>query len=188
MSAAGLACALLNRNADDTRHWRRSAGLQSRGVVVPQLLNEVSAAEAVQRLERMDLSVFAPFTLLAIDDHQVFTAAWDGQAVSSAQTRVAQLPMWASSGYGDEHVIAPRAAWFADQVKADPTPAQQDAFHLSRLGSDPVCWVAMARSDARTVSQTVITSVRGTVALDYAVVHEDGTRGPVHRQQLDCVR
>lgn len=182
-SARGLVLALLNRNADDAERWRRSAGLRSRGAIIPELIASPGAGAALDALAERPLDRFAPFALIVIDDGTVATATWDGSALSLAPVEAGGPRMWASSGYGDERVRAPRAAAFA-AVAADPDPARQDAFHAGREGADHVAWVAMRRDDARSVSRTVIAVDPTALHLRYAPLDEDGHEGPAAELRL----
>lgn len=172
-SARGLVLALLNRNAAGTGTWQRRLGLRSRGLLIPELLAAADAETAFACLSGERLRDFAPFSLVAIDDHRALSAVWDGTLLHGAAHPRAAPVMWASSGYGDERVRPARCAAFS-AVEAAPDARRQDAFHAGREGGDPVAWVAMRRADARSVSRTTIVVDHAQIALRYAPLDEDG--------------
>jgi len=180
-----LACALLNRNEDEVARWRSAASPRSRGELVPRLMAARDADAAATLVQDLDLAVFAPFTLLVLDPVRVAVVRWDGDHRRLERHPLDRPLMWASSGYGDQRVAEPRARWFAELVEPDPGPHTQDAFHASRLGEDPVSWVAMAREDARSVSRTVVEVDAQRVAMHYAELDEAGREGGFHHLILD---
>jgi len=172
----GLVIALLNRNAEDASRWRGRHGLRSRGEIIPAVIAAADASQALDLLAALRPASFAPYVLVAMDDDRVLTATWDGTDLQPELVRRADPRLWASSGYGDDRVRAPRQAVFARMVAA-PTPAVQDAFHASRDGDDHVAWVAMRRDDARSVSRTVIEVAPDAVTMRYAPLDDDGAEG-----------
>ena len=167
----GLALTLLNGNP--TPPFDRSGlELTSRGVLIPELIDRRSAAEAVAALGDRDLSPFAPFRLVAVDaSGAVIDARWDRRELL-ATVHDRQLACFASSGLGDR-LVACRVPLFDELVVPHPTPAAQDLFHAHRWPDRPELSVLMSRPAARTVSVTAVELTPGKApAVSYRPVQE----------------
>ena len=160
----GLTVALLNRyqdSADPTTADRR----RSRGLLVRDLAASADADDLRRRLETMDLSLYAPFTLLVLtaDTGRAVTCHWDGRRLSAAREAVAPL---ASSGHEPLTVPLNRRDLWSRIAKVD-----RDAcltFHRSHepeRGAQSPC---MHRYDARTVSLTHVEVAADRVRMAYA--------------------
>lgn len=161
-------------------------GLASRGLIIPSLLDSASARVAASRVQQLELTRFAPFTLLAADlavngperqpdrgagasaspggaCSRIWRAYWDGRTVSIDQLGAAPICV-ASSGLGDA-LVAPRLPLFDSMVReadrAMHLPSVQDRFHRHRWPSRPEISVLMSRRDARTVSITTVELLAG---------------------------
>ena len=80
----GLTLSLLNVNPTPPPNILSGSRLRSRGLIIPDLFSAPAAgtaADAVALLGRMDLDVFAPFRLVAVDDAGVIDARWDRAAL-----------------------------------------------------------------------------------------------------------
>lgn len=151
---SGLALCLLNLNPDPPIGLR--AGLRSRGLVIPHLLELGSIADAADELARTNLRPFAPFRLIgAGSGPAVLEARWDRTRLSMSWH--ADLPLClVSSGLGDA-LVAPRLDLFEELVvEPGPSPARQDDFHRHSWPDRRELSVLMTRADARTVSITTL--------------------------------
>ena len=89
--------------------------------------------------------------------------------------------MMTSWSLGDAYVDVPRRRLFR-RFMADRGGDRLDAqrrYHRHRWPRRPDVSVMMSRSDARTVSQTVVDVTPGSVAMDYKAFDVSLSRGPV---------
>ncbi|MBC6954265.1 MAG: hypothetical protein DWB46_08775 [Leptolyngbya sp.] len=156
----GLALALLNVNAPGGESAPPRAGRRSRGLLIPSLIDALTADEAADRLAAADLARFDPFRLVAVQPDargvpRSLDAVWDGERLHLTAHGQAAV-CFASSGLGDA-VVLPRLPLFEELVVAPgPTPEAQDAFHAHRWPHRPEISVLMSRDAARTVSVTAV--------------------------------
>jgi hypothetical protein len=171
-SDAGLAFALLNVNGAPAA----PAGRRSRGLAIPTLLGCDGLEAATSRALKLNCRDFAPFRLLMVDGRGCVVLSWDGCDRDFELLPLARPLMVTSSGLGDALVQAPRRRLFEETVVARSTPEAQDAFHRHRWPDRPHLSVNMSRSDALTVSQTVIDVAPERVCLTYreAAPGDDG--------------
>lgn len=178
----GLTLALLNLNLAGVAAPGRHA--VSRGLVIPALLAQGHAEEAMNALRKLDLERFAAFRLVAIDrlesGERVLEARWDRSALKVFAHDGAPA-CFASSGLGDELVV-PRLELFREMVvRPGASAAAQDLFHDHVWANRPEISVRMSRAEARTVSRTSVTVEadplkpgRRRVSMEYHPVQESG--------------
>lgn len=174
-NSGGLLLCLLNLNPSPPPMLPPPQSLRSRGLVIPSLIAAADAADALGALQELDLDVFAPFRLVAVDARasgvRILEARWDREELALAQP-VRPPACFVSSGLGDALVL-PRLDLFQSQVaphaEADASQAQ-DRFHQHAWPDRPEISVLMRRDDARTVSITTVQVLGGSVAMDYAPV------------------
>jgi hypothetical protein len=176
-NSSGLIAALLNRNPGTAPAFHRAAGIRSRGVIIPLLLQYTAAAKALNQLTVEKLEKFAPFTLIASDEHGLHECTWgedgwhhishDFSACHLAQHSAPQARCWTSSGYGDAWVAEARSPIFQEHFLNKPSQQRQDALHHRRDGNDGARWIWMRREDARTVSRTTFDIHKDRVCCHY---------------------
>ncbi len=171
VSDAGLALSLLNLNLEPAIDVSGLRGIQSRGLIIPELLREADAEHAVRRLAAMDLERFAPFRLLAVSGPDPVAAElrWDRSELTVAWHE--QTVCLASSGLGDSRVLR-RLDLFEELVlRPGPSPERQDEYHRHTWAERPEISVLMSRPEARTVSITTIeVTPEGDPAMAYEAV------------------
>lgn len=150
---AGLVLALLNVNSGQSRNESRAP--RSRGEIIPMLLGTSELEEAIHRLADLPLDEFGSFRLMMVDQNRVV------QFVSTPDEReldwLATPGVVSSSGLGDELVQSPRRDLFEELLaQSGETSFMQDEFHAHRWAERAHLSVNMSRSDARTVSQTIV--------------------------------
>lgn len=157
---SGLALCLINRNLEPRPVL--PPGLVSRGRIIPQLISAPSARIAVGALRELDLELFAPFRLLAVENGaagpMLLEAEWD-RASLIVREHAAPVCL-VSSGLGDS-LVADRVPLFFELVSRGGGAAEQDAFHAHAWPDRRPVSVLMSRGDARTVSVTTLELSRG---------------------------
>ncbi len=182
---AGLVLALLNVTSAGPAPPLAAAG-RSRGEVIPALLGCNSLAAAIGDVERViEFAAFAPFRLVLVGLGVAADIRWDGFQVMVVNRLVGGSPLlYTSSGLGDHLVEYARRELF-EACFAGPAAgweAAQDEFHRHATPGGEHLGVNMARTDARTVSHSVV-----TVGPDGAVFtyHPDAPDRPADRVVLD---
>jgi len=165
----GLALAMLNLNLDPAPPGPDASVAQSRGHVIPTVVESIDAARAAACLHDMDLSPYKPFRLVAADVVRVVVARWDGNDLSLESQALGPVCV-VSSGLGDHLVQQPRLElWEEMVVKAGTSPTTQDAFHAHVWADRPHLSVKMSREDAQTVSKTTVRVHPDAVEMLYEV-------------------
>jgi hypothetical protein len=163
----GLTITLLNINLTGAAPEVRP---RSRGEIVPGLIGCHSLDDVARAASALDTRLYAPFRLVAVQAG----ASEVLELVPSTRTvRRAPLDtprMFTSSGLGDARVEAPRRELFDDAVVRgrDDIRARQDEFHAHRWNDRPELSVWMSRSDAWTVSRTVVEIGEREILMRYA--------------------
>ncbi|WP_026971057.1 NRDE family protein [Aliagarivorans marinus] len=158
----GIAAALLNRYQDP-----QALHKQSRGALVPMLLQHADVDAALQQLRAQQLSQFNPFDLLLFANRQQWHLSWNGQQASWQQLDSPDSWILSSSSFETDATLAFRyqhfEAWLT-QTKAEETEALADQilgdFHLNR--DDPIRSVMMDREIAhsKSICQLLLSSNR----------------------------
>ena len=153
---AGLAVTLLNRTARAPEPGRRAAC--SRGLIVPRLLAHESLGHAVDVAEAIDTRSFGPFRLVLVHGFTVGLVTSDGHRLATKISRMRVPLLFTSSSLGDALVEEPRQRLFEQLVVEDKGGwlRGQFRFHRHQWPTRGDISVNMERSDARTVSRTVI--------------------------------
>lgn len=137
-------------------------GAVSRGRIVDDLLAAADAVEAARRLTAMDLDVFAPFTLAALQPERLPELhRWDGERLESRTAARAGLLLTSSgAGRGVEKI---RKLEY-ERLAPGPVPAAEliEALHRSHLPGLDADSFCMHRDEAGTVSLTRV-EVRASV-------------------------
>ena len=164
----GLAAALLNRTADGAS-TSAHAPLRSRGVIIPHLLGCRSLTDALGVAAALDPTQFDLFRLILVQPLAAVVLTSDGLALSMATMGVSRPLMLTSSSLGDAVVEPPRRRLFEQLISNSEGAwlAAQARFHAHRWRSRPDISVTMARSDARTVSRTLIDVTPNMIELRY---------------------
>jgi hypothetical protein len=163
-TSAGLVFALLNES-DAPVSEAGDQPLESRGLVIPPLVESASLDEVLARLAGRPVGVCRPYRLLAVADQGIV------EVVERAERQVT----WVESAHRFIRTSSTRApaetgrrrtALF-DSLVAASSAAAQDAFHRHQWADDLPSSVLMQRPDARTVSQTTIEAFASGFRLTY---------------------
>ena len=169
-SARGMTLCLLNHHPLEPVPLPPASELMSRGLIIPALIHQPDAAEAVGELPRLDLWRFAPFRLAAIDpwagrngEPRIIVVRWDRRELTLDRHDPAPACL-VSSSLGD-HLVQARVELFnrvvprpnlASEAARAANRADQDDFHAHHWPHSPHTSVLMSRTDAATVSRTVV--------------------------------
>ncbi|MEH0690877.1 NRDE family protein [Vibrio cholerae] len=130
--------------------------LTSRGQIVKQLASSVSSQEVDRRMLALNLSHYAPFTVVSFDTrrnaNETVMWTWDGQALSHHR---AVAPI-VSSGRFFYDALDYRTSLFADLASQSSDDTLGERFHTRHDTQRPHLSPLMAREDARTVSITTV--------------------------------
>ena len=164
---AGLVFVLLNASDGATT----TAGVVSRGTIIPALVGCGSVSGAVAQARLIRANRFAPFRLLIIDRFEVVDCRPVGDRIHHRRSPLRHAILRTSSGLGDAVVAGPRRALFRRTVPAarDARTAQ-DEFHRHQWPGRESISVNMRRHDAATVSRTVIEVREGSVRMSYDAI------------------
>jgi len=148
-STGGFAIALLNRYPKGNENIKQ--GVYSRGKLVLDLADSISAEAAFDRFGRKDLSQYAPFFLFILGLDIVRTCAWDGSGLSFPVVRDA---FWTTSSHEPEAVVDWRNKWWAEESIKTGQDLETSSHLLQTIHPDhPAYGPTMDRDNARTLSQ-----------------------------------
>lgn len=173
---AGVVFAILNANPGPRPGDLRSPGprtaeyrpAESRGGIIPAIVESGTISDALTRAQSLRAGRYAPFRLLIFDRFQLVECWPQGDRIRHRRSFLSSAIMRTSSGLGDAVVAQPRRALFQRVLGNPGDPrAAQDRFHRHRwIGREAVS-VDMRRSDARTVSLTVVEVGCETISMSY---------------------
>ncbi|MEP6538205.1 MAG: NRDE family protein [Bryobacteraceae bacterium] len=144
----GVSLCLLNGNGP------RSGNHKSRGLLLLDLISAQSVDDAVGRTSQTELSVFAPFTLVALEpDLPAAILEWDGKDLAVVLDGDRYMPL-ISSSFDTDEVRARRRAELDRlvQLKGRLNVDVLELFHKSHGESRDAYSACMHRPDAETVS------------------------------------
>lgn len=185
----GLSLCLLNRYQGEAEAAKEYT---SRGRLLIELLDSSSRAQAQERIRRIGLKSFRPFTLLALEPGKpCLLVQWTGRdyLVEGDGERIALL---VSSSYDPEGVTLSRRQLFDRLVAAAANKIDGRSlysFHASHVPAASAYSTCMHREDARTVSFSWIKVAPAGVEFLY---HPDSPctaapTGPAgHRLEVNC--
>lgn len=134
-----------------------SGDLTSRGMIIKRLASASSSQNVDLRLMDMQLSHFAPFTVVSFDTRRTANETvlwtWDGERLSRSH---AFAPV-VSAAVDFEQASSYRKALFNELIMSTPDEEVGRIFHKTYDADFPNYSPLMARNDARTVSFTSVT-------------------------------
>lgn len=172
VNEAGLAMALLNRTIDPAASMR-TPRLRSRGLIVPALLGCGCLADALEMAASLNPAHFDLFRLVVVQHTTAAVVTSGGFALSVDTMEMFRPLMLTSSSLGDAIVEGPRRRLFEQLVMEEGGVGwirAQSRFHHHRWPESTHISVSMERSDALTVSRTVIAVGPRGIELRYQAV------------------
>jgi hypothetical protein len=165
----GLAVALLNRQQPPSPAVGAPGSARpSRGRIALMLAGagHISAVRAA--MTAIDQSRYAAFRLVAVANGEVAIVTSDGRRLRMEEARLETPIVLTSSSLSDGEAERRRRPLFDELVvRARDFLAGQEVFHDHRWPHCPEFSVRMRRSDARTVSRTVVDVAGRRVSLTY---------------------
>lgn len=139
---------------------------RSRGLLLMDLLTRASISQVRTDLQRVDLSVYAPFTLAALErSGPAMIVEWDGKK-NRVTLHDEPLGMLTSSSFDTAEVKARRKAQFERLGLADSSRLR--AFHENHGAGASAYTVCMHRPDAQTVSFSHIRVTQKESGFEYS--------------------
>jgi hypothetical protein len=190
VNEAGLAIALLNRtladlapgsgqtcrNAASAVRWTtdgRTIGIgeRSRGEIVPRLLGARDMPRLLDVLGAIEPARYEPFRLVAVRRDEALIATADGARLDLDMRGLTRPLAFTSSSLGDAIAERLRLPLFDALVTHAKDPlVPQRAFHGHQWSDCPAFSVRMQRTDARTVSRSIV-NVGRSFSFDYEPLH-----------------
>lgn len=165
-TSAGLVLVLLNVNPPH-RGQRVQAG-PSRGTIIPRITRAETLDECLEMCHGLMTEQFTPYRLIMLAAGQFAEVHWDGSRFDlTTRAPVTRPLLYTSSSLGDWVVEPPRRALFERRLLVDSTSAAQDDFHRHVWPNRHSLSVWMTRSDAMTVSQTLVELDEHRIAMSY---------------------
>jgi len=127
----GNAGVLLNgafEKHDSLPHYRKS-----RGVV---FLNIISQERPVRYFHQIDLLQIEPFTLVILDNNNLYECRWDGDEKHYHQLKKHRPYIWSSVTLYNKEIIKKRQQWFASFLNNKPNPTQKDILEFHQFAGD----------------------------------------------------
>ncbi len=158
----GIVLALLNRYQN-----HRIKNLNSRGLIIPQLLQYKNQQQIYQELIKSDLSKYQPFDLVLNKNNSVIEHSWNGKKLSVK--KYSQPYFITSSSIDTEHVLHYRQLLF-NKFKAINAKQILQELHLNQELKDTSTRIFMSRKDTHTKSISRI--IYNKNSLDYQYINE----------------
>jgi hypothetical protein len=178
VNAHGLSVCLLNHYPEMPP--ARLEHAVSRGKLVLKCSDCMHAIEVVERVRLMNLAVYQPFQLVAVDASGGVVLTWDGCSCTTSLLGT-EGAMISSSSFDPDAVVRARRGMFRRIVgpAGTATIERLEAFHRHR-GDNPVTAVRMSRPDACThsIARIVVSEREGTANFYYEPQSEITPAGP----------
>jgi uncharacterized protein with NRDE domain len=127
----GNAAVLLNGAFE--KHIPSPPYKKSRGLV---FLDMVKDDIAVRKFLYYDLANIEPFTLVVLEDKNLYECRWNGNKKFCKQLKHYTPHIWSSATLYDEQVVRKREIWFAKWLQCNSHPSQNDILNFHRFGGD----------------------------------------------------
>lgn len=148
----------------------RPAGSRSRGLLLPEWISLANAANVLGAFTHADLSVYAPFTAVALEPGRpALVLRWDGAKRSSLDDGEACMPLTSSSfdaAGAQVHCRMEFRRLLAQTGRLDDQLLH--AFHASHGHTPGPLSACMHREDAETVSFTRVIVNASLTRMDYS--------------------
>jgi hypothetical protein len=148
----------------------------SRGQIVLQIIGEKNLLSAFSNIE---LKATAPFTLIVVQDFNIYECRWDGQKKYFKALHKDQSYIWSSATLYDDAMQAKRKNWFEKWLTKQAMITQKSivAFHKNTGDGDIENDLVMNRNNTLfTVSITSIEVDEDAFTMQYNdIIHDSNT-------------
>ncbi|MHA4842678.1 NRDE family protein [Flavitalea antarctica] len=127
----GNAIVLLNGGV--VKHISMPPYRKSRGLIVLDLINH---SEPFQAFKGLDLENIEPFTAIIWEHRSLYECRWDGNQKFTKQPDAAQPHIWSSVTLYTPAVIMKREQWFAEWLRRNQAPSQDDILNFHQFTGD----------------------------------------------------
>jgi uncharacterized protein with NRDE domain len=177
VNTAGLTLALVNYYPDIPAP--APLNRQSRGFIIPELIEHSTSENVRIVLNQAGFAMYDPFELLVFDgtEHS-FIVRWDGRNRTFRTATPEECPL-ASSSFVTRPVVEYRKQRFREVMAQTGIPATlQTQFHTELAHPDRAYNPRMFRSEARTVSISMIEVSENEISFAYQPIGPDGLFEP----------
>ena len=115
------------------KHVPLSLYRKSRGLI---FLDVIKSNTPVKYFSKIDLSDIEPFTIIIVENNDLFECRWDGNKKYCRQLEVYQPHIWSSVTLYDDKVISRREQWFSDWIYENETPTQNKILNFHCFAGD----------------------------------------------------
>jgi hypothetical protein len=146
---------------------------KSRGLIVLDLIDD---PEPYQAFITLDLEDIEPFTAIIWEHSTLYECRWDGNSRHTKKQDAAVPHMWSSVTLYTPEVIVKRGRWFADWLRKNKYPSQDDilSFHQFTGDGDTSNDLLMNRNgETFTVSITSVSLERSRALVCYLDLKEN---------------
>lgn len=120
-------------NGGFVKHNSNPPYRKSRGLI---FLDIITADNPVDCFANIELNNIEPFTLVLLENNNLFECRWDGMKKHSKEL-YNQFPyIWSSATLYDEATVLKREQWFASFLNKNINPSQEDILHFHQFTGD----------------------------------------------------
>ena len=127
----GNAAVLLNGAFE--KHFPDPPYRKSRGKI---FLDIIADERPVRHFCQIDLDRIEPFTLVLLENDNLYECRWDGKGKHYQQLKTHRPYIWSSVTLYDKEAIKKRDQWFAAFLNNKPHPTQKDILEFHQFAGD----------------------------------------------------
>jgi uncharacterized protein with NRDE domain len=105
----------------------------SRGLVILKLLQRY---DVIEQFNKIDLENIEPFTLVIWYEGKLYESRWDGENKFLTEKDNMESHIWSSATLYDNDIVSKREEWFAEWLRENKLPIQDDIFHFHQFTGD----------------------------------------------------
>jgi hypothetical protein len=138
---------------------------KSRGLI---FLDIISQERPVMHFHQIDLLQIEPFTLIILENNNLYECRWDGNRKYCLQLKKHRPYIWSSATLYDKEVVKKREQWFANFLNNNLHPTQKDILEFHQFTGDGDCNndLVMKRDELFTtvsITSMLLTAERGSM-------------------------
>lgn len=125
--------AIVFLNGARQRHEKKPPYRLSRGLVLLDLLNDLSPVEKFRSISLDDIE---PFTAVIYEGQQLYQGRWDGREKELIRLDAQQPHIWSSCTLYTDEIIEKRSSWFDEWIQQNTQPGEEDILHFHLFTGD----------------------------------------------------